>query len=78
MEGGPKHLDLPPQQMLCPCTLGCSALEQCFLPALFSNYTKIYFSIGRMRLSQGLLDNKYEEMQVPWDWLTKKKQTVRD
>lgn len=26
-----------------------------------------------MRLSQGLLDNKYEEMQVPWDWLIKKK-----
>lgn len=26
-----------------------------------------------MRLSQGLLENKYEEMQVPWDWLTKKK-----
>jgi len=25
-----------------------------------------------MRLSQGLLDNKYAEMQVPWDWLTKK------
>lgn len=40
----------------------------------FLSYSKIYFSffffffsVERMRLPQGLLDNKNEERQVPWD-----------
>lgn len=76
MKGGLKHLDLAPQQMLCPCTLGCSALRQCFLPALFSNHTEIYFSfffsIGRMRLSQSLLDNNMMKYKFSGTGLQKK------